>query len=168
MKRGCGGLQKFCNILLQAWLVKLVREEIVFSKAGHLLRMCSKSSDTSDATQVLIRQTPFALSDQCLHNLSVLYLPDSILACTEALMTSYSWGDDAAFMKSGWGLVSDMKRGLKYFNDGRTAASLLSFISQYEIIFFLTNALNGALERWFSRKVRGSVGHSRDIALLSG
>ena len=74
--------------MLKAWLVKYIRKDLVFSKAGHVLRMSSKSSDTSSAIQVVIRQTPFALSDQYLHNLSALYLPDSILACTVALITS--------------------------------------------------------------------------------
>ena len=74
------------------------------------------------------RQTPLLFLDQWLQRASVLYHPDNIAACTEAIATL--GGEEPAVVKIGWVEILDMKLGLKKSREGFGAASPLSKSSQ--------------------------------------
>ena len=70
------------------------------------------------------RQTPLLFLDQWLQKDSVLYRPDNITDCTEAIATF--GGEEPALVKIGWVEIKDMKLGLKESMKGFGAASPLS------------------------------------------
>ena len=76
------------------------------------------------------RQIPSLFFDQCLHKLSLLYLPEIILACTVAI--AIAEGDDPHVVHTGWGEERDMNSGLKNVRDEYlgSAASARSNCSQ--------------------------------------
>ena len=85
--------------------VKSHSSVLVGSKAAHFERMCFRSS-TEDEQDGEMRQRPVQFSFQLLHNDSVRYLPDSILAWTVAMVTFA--GEDPAEVQIGWVVVRDM------------------------------------------------------------
>ena len=68
-----------------------------FSREEQFISICSRSSTTP--VHVGARQNPLGLLDQWRHSFSVRNLPESILACTQALFTSY--GELPAVVHSG-------------------------------------------------------------------
>ena len=93
------------GIFLQYPTVKSHSSVLVGSKAAHCERMCSRSS-TEDEQDGERRQRPVQFNFQLLHNDSVRYLPDSILAWTVAMVTFA--GEDPAEVQIGWVVVRDM------------------------------------------------------------
>ena len=126
---------------------------LVSSRWGQSLRMWARSSCVCWSEQLLRRQLPALFWDQWLQRSSVRYLPDSIVACTLVLITSY--GDEPAVSHSGWGLFRDMNCGLKYSSDWRHEASSRSLASQKESTDFVTKDLKASLLRGSWRSVTG-------------
>ena len=101
--------------------------ERVWLKAGQWRSKCSKEPSAA-GRQLGRRHFPDLFWVQCLCNLSVKYLPDSILQVITDLW--HSKGFEPHAVQIGWGLVRDMKPGLKYGADVREDALARSLISQ--------------------------------------
>ena len=82
----------------QYFLAKSVSFFLVGSNAGHWESMCSRSS-FSDEQDEESKHFPVQLIFHLLHNDSVLNLPESIRACTVAIVTLD--GDDPAEVQIG-------------------------------------------------------------------
>ena len=87
---------------------------------------------------------------QCLDNSSVGYLPESILAWITHFETTK--GLDPAADHSICEEVMDILSGWKYLSEGKEAASIQSFCSQYWTTFFLIFALKFSFEQGLSSK----------------
>ena len=106
---------------------KQISLERVWLKAGQWRSKCSKEPSAA-GRQLGRRHFPDLFWVQCLCNLSVKYLPDSILQVITDLW--HSNGFEPHAVQIGWGLVRDMKAGLKYGADVREDALARSLISQ--------------------------------------
>ena len=146
------------------FIEKINKFSLVWSREGQKARMCSKSSWISDPWQVGVRHHPFLFADQCLHNNSVLYLPDSIRAWTMALDTSYD--DEFAAVHSWCGVERDMNSGWKYFSDGSCEASCLYLHSQYLRTADLVSFLKASFDSGFFIRSKGwGSWYNRQISL---
>ena len=92
-------------------MMKLSIFVLIPRKYSHSNKMWPTSSNVIVRVQEGRRHPPSVLLVQWLQSASVRYLPDSIRACTVALLTSY--GLDPAVSQSGWGEERDMNCGLK-------------------------------------------------------
>ena len=101
--------------------------ERVWLKAWQWRSKCSKEPSAS-GRQLGRRHFPDLFWVQCLCSLSVKYLPDSILQVITDLW--HSNGFEPQAVQIGWGLVRDMKKGLKYGADVREDALARNLISQ--------------------------------------
>ena len=106
---------------------KLRSLERVWLNAGQWRSKCSREPSAA-GRQLGRRHFPDLFWVQCLCNLSVKYLPDSILQVITDLW--HSNGFEPQAVQIGWGLVRDMKAGLKYGADVREDALARSLISQ--------------------------------------
>ena len=96
--------------MLEYSLVYSISFSLVGVRALHALRMWGMSSNISQQA-CESWHVPCLLLDQWLHRASVLYRPETMIACTLAIATLE--GEEPAVLKRGCEDVMDMKHGLK-------------------------------------------------------
>ena len=99
--------------------VYFISFSLVAARAGHMMRMCRRSSCSEQ--EVESRQFPPLFLDQWLQSFSVLYLPEIIKAWMVAMATFA--GDCPAVVHIGCGVVNDINAGLKNSKEGSLSVS---------------------------------------------
>ena len=133
--KGDEGVQ-YCEMIFLHLIDKLWRSEyfavnmLSFVRVSLSAKQIERIWGISSIVEVQsldIWQYPVLL-DHLLHRYSVLYLPESILACTVAM--AILAGEEPAVDQIACGLVKNINCALKYVSEDRVSASALILVSQ--------------------------------------